>query len=70
MGGDSAGSRHRSGKDEADEVSDYLQDDNPPRVVGFDADFLGFLRVSNDFFDLLLCEFDFHLDLIFKVNKD
>ena len=49
-----------TGEDEADSVGHDFEDDDPPRVVGFHTSLLRLIGVSQDGFDLLFAEFDFH----------
>ena len=49
-----------AGQYQTDNIGDHFEDDDPPRIVGFDSGLLRLLRVGQDGFDLLFTEFNFH----------
>lgn len=57
-----------TGKKQADEVGKHFEGDNPLGVVRVDTGLLGLFRISQDFLDLTLIEFDFH-DFLILVDK-
>ena len=57
-----------AGEDEADDVGDHFEDDDPPRIVGLNTCLLRLLRVGQDGFDLLFAEFNFHNARVLRVN--
>ena len=52
-------------QDKAADVGDDFDHDKPPRVVDFHFGWAGRLWVVEDFLDLLVADFDFHLVLVF-----
>jgi hypothetical protein len=69
-GCDSAAGGCSTSKQQANQVSEYFQYDDPPGVVSFDTDFLSLLRVCQNLFNLGFSEFDFHNYKIFKGLKN
>ena len=55
-----ARSRKCATEEQANDIGHHLQDNHPPRVVGFQPGLLSLLRVSHDVLNLLFCKFDFH----------